>query len=315
MDKYGKTRCPVGGTMVRLDDLRIFEKIAETGSLTAAAKSLGIPKQTVSRRLFELERALGAELVKRSTRRLGLTEIGVELSIRCKEIVRLSDEASLAVSAAQIAPRGTLRITSDILLGERFIAPLVDEFLLAHPLTKIEFTVTRRFADLVREGLDLAFWIGHPVARSLVSVSLGSAQIRYAASPEYLKRRGRPSSPRDLKDHDCIELVMEEVGRVWPFRSRRGIEWIRIEGRLSTNSFEAMHQAALAGLGLALLPSYVAVEDIRAGRLVSILDDYVPDVGSVEMVAPKGRFSLPRVRSFAELVRARLGKVPPWVVT
>ncbi|MCI4335848.1 MAG: LysR family transcriptional regulator [Thermoplasmata archaeon] len=300
--------------MLRLDDLRIFARIAETGSLTAAAKSLDLPKQTVSRRLYELERALGAELVHRTTRRLRLTDIGVDLATRCEQIVRLSDEASLAVSAAQLAPRGTLRITADVLFGERFIVPLVNEFLSTNPEMKIEFTVTRAFPDLVREGFDLAFWVGHPGAKSLVSVPLGSAQIRYCASPEYVERRGRPMTPRDLRDHDCIELVMEEAGRGWPFRSKRGIEWIRIGGRIRTNSFEAMRQAALSGLGVALFPAFVAAEDVRVGRLVSVLDDHVPDVGTVEMVSPKGRFSLPKVRCFADLVRARLGRAPPWVV-
>lgn len=300
--------------MQRLDDLRIFAQIAESGSLTAAAKSLGVPKQTVSRRLYELERSLGAQLVQRTTRRLRLTEIGVDLATRSRQIVRLSEEASLAVIAAQRAPRGTLRITADVLLGERFVAPILNEFLSTNPETRVEFTVTRRFPDLVREGFDLVFWIGHPGARSLVSVPLGSAQIRYCASPAYLERRGRPSTPRGLKVHDCIELVMEEVPRVWPFLGRRGIDWIRIEGRFRTNSFEAVQQAALSGLGVALFPAFVAAPDVRAGRLVSVLDNFVPDIGRVEMVSPRSRFRLPRVRFLAELVRTRLGTTPPWEV-
>jgi DNA-binding transcriptional LysR family regulator len=241
-----------------------------------------------------------------------LTEVGENFARRCKEVVRISEEAVLSVSASQLAPKGTLRITADVLFGERFIAPLVNEFLLANPETRIEFVVTRRFLDLVREGFDLAFWVGHSGARSLISVALGPAQIRYCASPGYLEHHGPPTDPKDLAEHDCIELLMEEVGGTWPFRGRRGIEWIRIGGRLRTNSFEAMRRAVLAGLGIALFPAFAVAGEIRTGQLVSVLDQYVPNVGSVEMVSPKSRFSLPRVQFFADLVQARLGRAPPW---
>lgn len=300
--------------MVRLDDMAIFAKIADSGSLSSAARALDLPKQTVSRRLQELERALGVQLLQRSTRSLKLTEAGAEFAGRCREIVRIRDEATLVAGSTHRLPRGLLRITSDVLLGERFIAPLVNEFLLRYPGTRVEFIATRRFLDLVEGGFDVAFWIGHPGARSLRTVSLGPAQVRYCASPEYFERRGRPSTPRDLSGHDCIELIMEEVGALWPFRGPRGLSWVRTAGRLRTDSYSVMHQAALAGLGIALFPAFAVVEDIRRGRLEPVLDGFVPALGSVEMVSHKSRPESPQAEVFADLVRARFAGAPPWVL-
>lgn len=300
--------------MGHLDDLGIFARIAEIGSLSGAARALDLPKQTVSRRLRELERSLGVQLVQRTTRRFRLTEVGVGVAGLSRELVRIGDEASSFADSVHRSPAGLLRITSDTLLGERFIAPLVNEFLTRYPQTRIEFVTTRRFLDLVEGSFDLAFWIGHPGGRSLRAVPLGPAQVRYCASRGYLGRRGRPSSPKDLAHHDCIQLIMEEVGSVWPFRSHRGVTWVRTSGRLTTNSYDVLYQSALAGLGIALLPAFAVNEDIRAGRLESVLDEYVPPLGSVEMIAHRSRPESTQAAAFATLVKSRFAVSPPWVV-
>ncbi|HEV2520306.1 MAG TPA: LysR family transcriptional regulator [Thermoplasmata archaeon] len=294
--------------------MAIWAEIADSESLSAAARALDLPKQTVSRRLQELERALGVQLLQRTTRRLKLTEAGRSFAQSCREIVRIRDEATRMASTSQSLPKGPLRITSDVLLGERFIAPLVDEFLLRYPETRVDFIATRRFLDLVEEGIDLAFWIGHPEARSLMAFSLGPAQIRYCASPSYLERRGRPTHPRDLKGHDCIELLLEEVGSAWPFLGTRGLTWVRTSRRLRTNSYSAMYQAALAGIGIALFPAFAVVDDIRNGRLEPVLDDLVPALGNVEMVSHRSRPMTPQAAAFADLVRSRFARSAPWVL-
>lgn len=299
--------------MGQFDDLAIFAKIAEAGGLSAAARELGLPKQTLSRRLRKLEEALGAQLVVRTTRRFRLTDLGREVAHRSQEIVRIGEETTRLSTRESPSPSGLLRIASDDLLAERFLAPVVAEFLSSYPETRVELVTTRRFVDLVSEQFDLAFWIGHPGGRSLRAIDLGPALVRYCASPRYLDAHGRPARPRDVTRMDCLLLTMEEVGPHWPFRGRRGVRWLRVSGRLTTNNYEVLYRAALAGLGIALLPAFAVRDDLREGRLESVLDEFIPPLGSVELVAPRARRPSAPARAFESLVRARFGTRAPWL--
>lgn len=166
----------------RLDDMRVFAKLAEMGSLSAAARALGMPKQTLSRRLAALEQALGVTLATRSTRRLRLTDAGTAYAGRCAEIVRLADEANLAVTDRSQAPTGTLRLTADPTFGEAFLPALVAEFVESFPAVSVEAVLTSRRVDLIEEGFDVAFRVGRMDDSSLVARKLGAARLCYAAS-------------------------------------------------------------------------------------------------------------------------------------
>ncbi|HSP77397.1 MAG TPA: LysR family transcriptional regulator [Myxococcaceae bacterium] len=300
--------------MVRLEDMRLFAAVAEERSFTRAGQRLGLPKQTVSRRIAELEEALGASLLQRTTRAMRLTEVGAAYASRCAELVRLAEEANGLVLHSREEPRGTLRITADPHFGESFLSGLLLEYAQRHAEVQLEVLLTRRRVELVEEGFDVAFRIGRVEDSSLVALSLGPARIRYCASRAYLARHGTPSTPEELRQHECIALTSERGPDRWPFLGPQGVRTLAVSGRLRFNSFALARQAVLAGLGIAIFPEFDCAAELQAGRLVSVLDDYVPDVGSIFLVYPRERYLSARVRTFVDLAVERLGQQPPWRV-
>jgi DNA-binding transcriptional LysR family regulator len=297
---------------MKLEDMRLFAKVAEARSFTAAARSLGIPKQTLSRRVAELESALDVRLLHRTTRRLHLTEVGAAYAERCAEIGRLADEANRSVTDASAVPKGTLRVTADPLFGEAFLGGVVMEFARRWPEVHIEVILTRRRVDLIEEGFDVALRVGRVDDAALTATRLGPARIRYCASPRYLARRGAPQTPENLAAHECILVVTEGTSVKWPFQVGKRETLMPISGRLRFNSFALARAAALAGLGIAIFPEFACAEDVRHGRLVPVLEDWTGEVGAVWLVHQTHRYLTARVRVFAELVRDRLAKNPPW---
>jgi DNA-binding transcriptional LysR family regulator len=267
---------------IRIDDMRLFAKVAEAKSFTKAAALLGVPKQTLSRRVAELERLLGVELMIRTTRRLHLTDSGKTYAERCSELVRLADEANRAVTDTDEVPRGTLRITADPVFGDAFLTGLVLEYARTWPEVRVDVVLTRRRVD------------------------------RYCASPAYLDRRGAPSAPKDLERHDCL-VVSDGTPARWPFRRNGRVELIPVSGRLTFTSFAMAHQAALAGLGIALFPEFACAADLRRKRLVPVLERSVVDVGSVWLIHAAHRALTARVRAFIALAVERFARQPPWL--
>jgi DNA-binding transcriptional LysR family regulator len=289
-----------------IDSMRLFAEVAAQRSFSAAARRLQIPKQTVSRRIAELEARLDVQLLHRTTRRLHLTEIGAAYAARCAEITRLADEADRAVTDSLERPSGTLRVTADPVFGEAFVSPLVVEYARRFREVQVEALLTRRRVDLVEEGFDVAFRIGPTDDPALTTVRLGPAHVRYCASRAYLARRGRPRSPEELRDHDCL-IVVPEGGPVrWPFRGPKGMMLIPVAGRLRFNSHAMAHAAALAGLGIAIFPEFACQADVRRRRLVTLLDDFAVDAGGAWLVHPAARYLSARVRSFVDLAAERL---------
>lgn len=295
-----------------LDDMRLFARVAEAGSFTRAARELGMPKQTLSRRIAELEEALDVQLLHRTTRRLKPTEVGAAYALRCAEVVRLAEDADRAVTDARAAPSGTLRLTADPVFGEAFLPALVIEYARAWPAVQLEVVLTRRKVDLIEEGFDAAFRIGRSDAKGLTSTVLGPAKVRYCCSRAYLEGRKPPASPADLKRHECILVLHEGEPTRWPFVGPRGLELVAVDGRLRFNSFALAHQAALAGLGIAIFPEFTCHADVRAKRLVPVLDGFAPEVGGVTLVHPSARYLSARVGAFVDLAVRRLSATP-WV--
>jgi DNA-binding transcriptional LysR family regulator len=303
---------PISGT-INLEDMRLFARVAETRSFTGAARALGVPKQTLSRRVASLEEALGVELMHRTTRRLHLTDQGAAYAARCAEISRLADEANRAVCDADPSPCGTLRVTADPVFGEAFLTPLVLEFARAWPAVRVDVVLTRRKVDLFEEGFDVAFRVGQVDEPALSGFRLGPARVRFCASPAYVSRRGTPRSPEALRDHDCLVVGSDGVLPRWPFRGKKGLALVPVSGRLTLTSFAMARAAALDGLGIALFPEFACADDIRRKRLVPVLDDWTLEVGSVWLLHAAQRFLAARVRAFAALARERFGRNPPWV--
>jgi DNA-binding transcriptional LysR family regulator len=291
--------------MVKLDDMRVFSKLAETGSLTAAARELAMPKQSVSRRLAELESALGVQLAVRTTRKLRLTEIGRAYAMRCSEVARLADEANRAALDELESPRGVLRITADHTFGEAFLPELACDYVQRYPDVQLDVVLTSRKVDLVEEGFDVAFRVGRLPDSTLVARRLGPARLIACAAPSYLAHRGAPKTPEALADHDCIDHTPGEGPTRWPFAGPDGPLPIAIEGRIRVNSLPMARASAIAGLGITCLPAFACADDLRTGRLVEVLASFSLDVGGVYLVYPHHRYLAARVRRFVDLAASR----------
>jgi DNA-binding transcriptional LysR family regulator len=206
----------------RIEDMGLFAKVAEAKSFTAAARELGIPKQTLSRRAAELERALGVQLMHRTTRRLRLSDAGAAYAERCAEIRRIAEEANRAVTDAHEVPAGTLRLTADPVFGEALLTELLIEYAQRWPEVRLDVALTRRWVDLIEEGFDVAFRIGQIDDSALSGTSLGRARVRYCASPEYVARRGAPKAPGDLERHACLLVGSGREMVRWLFPGDKG---------------------------------------------------------------------------------------------
>ena len=290
---------------IRIEDMRLFARVAETRSFTAAARLLSIPKQTLSRRIAELERALGVALLHRTTRRLQLTDAGAAYAERCAEIARIADDANRAVSDGVSTPRGTLRVTADPVFGDAFVSEIVTEYARRWRDVRIEVVLTRRRVDLIEERFDVAFRVGNVSDASLTGVMLGPARVRYCVSPSYAARHGAPARPSDLGHHDCIVVTSDGTASHWPLPARRGVRLVPITGRLTFSSFTMARTAALAGLGVALFPEFACADDLRRKRLVPVLGGCVVDVGAIWLLHVARPHVPSRIRAFVDLCRER----------
>lgn len=295
---------------ISLESMRLFAMVAEAQSFTLAAQRLGMPKQTLSRRVADLERALGVQLMHRTTRRLQLSAVGAAYAARCAEIARIAGEANRAVCDAQETPSGTLRVTADPVFGEAFLGELVIEYARRWPEVRLDVVLTRRKVDILEEGFDIAFRIGEVDDASLAGFRLGPARVRYCASPSYLARRGAPKTPAELERHDCLVVSSDGAPSRWPFASKNGLSMIAISGRLTLTSFSMARAAALAGLGIAIFPEFACAADVREKRLVPLLDAHCAEVGGVWLLHAARRFLPARGRAFVELARERFGRAP-----
>jgi DNA-binding transcriptional LysR family regulator len=292
---------------MRLDDMRLFAKLAELGSFSRAARSLDIPKQTLSRRIAALEQELGVELVQRTTRKVRLTPLGQAYAERCRELASVAREANELVLGAGEQPRGRLRITADPTFGEAFLPELIAEWLERHPEVEVEAVLTSRHVDLIEEGFDLAFRVGRLDDSSLVATRLSAARLIYCAAPRYLERCGAPSRPEQLREHAIIEHTPRAGVSRWPFVGADGqLFAVPVSGRVRVNSLPLARGLALAGFGITNLPAFACVGELARGELVAVLDDWVGDVGGIYLVRPQHKLLSAKVRSFVELAIERL---------
>lgn len=300
--------------MDRLAAMQVFVRVVETGGLSAAGRALGLAPSSVSRRIAELEDMLGLRLLHRTTRRLSLTEAGETYYERARAIVRAVDEASLAVTETRAAPRGTLRVTVPASLARRHVARAVAAFQTEYPAVAIAMSVTDRPVDIVGEGFDVAVRAGRLEDSSLIARKLGDARRLVCASPAYLARAGCPPHPHALADHACLTFRRHPGGNLWRFRKGDGRFEVRATGPLFADDGEALVAAAVAGLGLILVPEWLVGDEIGGGRLVEVLADYAadPEKTPVYAVYAPGPYVPPKVRAFSDFLAARFAPANAW---
>lgn len=298
--------------MDHLSGMAVFAKVVEARSFTAAAEQLGLSKSAVSKQVSRLEDRLGIRLLNRTTRRLSLTEAGAAYYERCARIVADAEEADLAITHLQSEPRGILLVNAPMSFGIAHVAPAIPDFLERYPELRVDMILNDRVVDLIDEGFDLAIRIGALADSSLIARRLAESRMVAVASPDYLARRGTPTRPEDLSQHNCLSYSYIPQERQWRFETDRGLSAVSVEGSFRANNGDAIRAAAVAGLGVAVLPSFIAGPDIRSGLLVPLLGDCLPSTTTVHAVYPHNRHLTVKVRAFVDFLADRFGPSPPW---
>ena len=292
--------------MDRLESMAILVAVAEAGSLSAAARRLGAPLATVSRKVSDLEAHLQARLVNRSTRRLSLTDAGGAYVVACKRILEDVEAAERAASGEYSTPKGEIVVTAPIVFGRLHVLPVVTDFLKAYPQIDLRLALSDRFAHLLEDRIDVAIRIGQLPDSSLVATPVGSVRRVVCASPGYFNRRGRPDRPADLAEHDCITFEGLSSPATWTFKTDKATISTSIRSRLTVTTAEAAVDAAIAEIGVTRVLSYQAVEAVRAGALEIALQDFEQTPRPVSLVRASRDLTPLKLRAFLDFATPRL---------
>jgi DNA-binding transcriptional LysR family regulator len=286
--------------MDRFEAMNVYVRVVEAGSLSAAARAIPMSLTSVSRHISALEEQFGAQLLRRTTRNLAMTDEGRILYDRAKAILGEVDELGSALSAGRGKLSGRLRISAPNLLGRLAIAPLLPRFLALHPDVAVDLMLVDRVVNLVEEGLHLAVRVGRLPDSSLVARKLDDIQMVVCAAPAYLARRGTPRAPEDLRKHDCL-VFSDAPGPVdWRFQSGTMRSRISVTGRLWMNSLDALVSASIEGAGIVRAPGWQVAAHIEAGRLRPVLEKYAPPATPVHVLFERAKLSSPKIRSFVD---------------
>jgi DNA-binding transcriptional LysR family regulator len=297
--------------MADLDSVLIFVKVAQFESISRAARSLGMPISTVSRRLSVLESQLGVSLLRRTTRRVTLTAQGREYFNQCQEPLILLQEAERVLTQAQQKPEGLLRISVPVILGQEPFLEFISRFLKNQARIRIDLFITNLFLDLVAENIDVAIRFGELQDSSVVATRIGTS-IRYVvAAPEYLKGRKPPSEPTDLKLHGCAMLNAKNNETDWDLVSGRRKVRVHVSGPISTRDFNSVSSFVSRGHGVGLLPSTYCDEALARGELIRLLPKWASPQIPVFAVYPSRKFLPLRLSVFLEALTA--WKSPLWI--
>jgi DNA-binding transcriptional LysR family regulator len=292
-----------------LNELVVFTRVVQAGSFSAAASQLGMPKSTVSRKVSDLEERLGARLIQRTTRKLSLTDVGRTYFDHSARIVAEIDDAERAVSRLQATPRGLLRVTAGMNAG--WLGPIIGDYLKRYAEVSVELVCTGRVVDLVEERFDVGIRAGALSDSTLVARSLGVGRWYLVASHAYLRKRGRPRTPRELESHECVLFGAGAAAQ--SLRLEKGDESIELalSARVLVNDLEVVRTCATAGAGIAILPASQCAEDLRARKLERVLGDWNVPSTPIHVVYPTARHLTPAVRTFVEHLQQHMTP-PPW---
>ena len=295
-----------------IQEMAIFARVVGAGSLSAAARELGLSPALVSRRLAALESRLGARLINRTTRSLHLTDDGATYYEACARVLADIEEADATVSAGRVEPRGTLRVALPASFGHQHIAPLIPRFAERYPQIQLALSLSDRTVNLIEEGFDLAVRIAHLEDSSLTARKLAPNRRVVCASPGYLARHGTPRTPDELARHNC--LTTTDFAMNWDYKGPDGKPGsVRVTGRYSCDNWEVLREWALAGLGIALKSTWDVHRLLVDGSLVEVCTGYTfhSDV-AIYAVYPSRRFLPAKTRVFIDFLAESFGPDPYW---
>lgn len=298
----------------RLAELSSFVAVAEELSFTRAGKRLGRDATVLSRRVRSLEARLGVRLLERTTRAVAPTEAGRAYLQQARAIIEALNEAdAAAVSFATGEASGHLRLALPGAFGRRWLTPILLDFMAAHPRVTVEAEFSNRFVGLMAERFDLAVRVGPVIDPDLVALKIASRRRLLCAAPEYLVRRGVPQHPDDLHHHACL-LFGAATGQRWTLHGPdASVARVPVKGRFASEDVDALHNAALQGLGVLMTSEWGVAAELRARRLVRVMPDWsVPDNGAIYLVSPSGSRHATKTRAFSDFLVERL-REPPWL--
>lgn len=282
------------------EELRAFVATAQTGSFTAAADQLGVSNRLTSKYVAELEARLGVRLLQRTTRRVGLTPAGEDLLARAPALLDDLDDLLAGVAEGSRGLSGLIRLSAPVTLGEIYLGGMLARFAAVHPGLSFDLRLSDRFADLAREGIDLAFRIGRSEMLSLKARRLGESRSVTVASPAYLAAHGTPERPEDLAQHGCIVDTNRQNPRRWLFHAGTAEHAVTVQGRFHVNSARAASELAVAGLGIAHAPYFALSAALGSGALVPILTGFASAPSPVSAVYLEGRVLPRKVRALID---------------
>lgn len=298
-----------------LQAMRVFRRVVELEGFTPAARDLDLSTAAISKQIAALEEHLQGKLLSRTTRRMSLTPAGAAYYERCVRILEEIEESERVVSRARTDAFGTLRVNAPLSFGLMHISPRIPEFLAAWPDVRLELALTDRFVDFVREGVDVMLRIAAtlPDSATLTAQKLARTRVVVCASPAYMQARGAPELPAELAAHDCIVYTGMAAPREWRFTGRRGPAQVTVRERYAVDNSLAIIDAAVAGVGIAMIPLFYCHEHLREGRLVEVLHGWDSAPIFVHALRPRTKLVPTTVRVFLEFL-ARCFASAPWAV-
>lgn len=298
--------------MDKLEAMNAFVKVVALGSYAEAGRALGVTRSAVSKAVMELEQLLGARLLDRTTRRVSVTEAGLAYYESCIDILARVEETEMQVSRLHDEPKGVLKLNAPVSFGVLHLGPLIAEFMAQYPDLKIELTLNDRFIDPIEEGVDVTIRIGVLADSCLIARRLAPARRVLVAAPEYLKKRGAPSSPDDLVQHRCLNYGHTTTMQRWQLTQDGRTFGVAINSVMCSNNGDVLRAAVIAGHGITKLPTFLVGHDIKAGRLMIVLPDYPPTgLGVFALYAPN-RYLAAKTRLLIDFLAARYGERPEW---
>ena len=298
--------------MDRIQSMEVFVKVAQAGSLSAAAQALGFSKSTVSKHLSALEEHLGVLLINRTTRRLSLTELGAAYREHAQRILAEIEETELAIQEHTVEPKGKLRVNAPMSFGILHLAPLLPGFMTANPRIEVELALDDRRIDLIEEGFDVAIRIGRLEDSTLIAKRLASLHFVCAAAERYLARHQPIAHPDDLVRHNCLRYTLNRQPGEWRFARGPESVAVKVTGTLAANNGEALREAAVGGLGVIYQPVFIIDADLGAGRLVPLLQDWQTPTIDIHAVFPEQRRLQPKLRRFVDYLADALRRPDIW---
>lgn len=298
--------------MQDLNLIVIFARVVEAGSFSEAARRLNISRSAVSKAVAKLEKDLSTRLLNRSTRHLSLTEAGAAFTEYSVRILEEAEQAERVVNSLQAEPQGLLKVSASVAFGTLHVAPALADFLEHYPKIRIDLTITDHHVDLVEEGYDVLIRVTNEPDLNLVARKLAPARRILCATPKYFQQHGIPKTPEDLVSHNCLDYTLSGEQGYWRFIGPVGEISVPVSGTLRINDDDALSQAVLGGLGIALLPTFTVGKDLQGGKLRAVLSEYISVERYIYACYFPSRYLPAKIRAFIDFFAQRIGDVPYW---